>query len=79
MSTEQLTLNPDTAKRLRALADKLHRPSKTLLEEAVENYLGLQNWQLEDIQQGMVEADAGDFATTSEMQKTIDEFRHDTK
>ena len=77
MTTEPLTLDPETADQLQALADKLHRPSKTLLQEAVRNYLELQNWQMEDIHQGLVEADADDFVTTDDMQTMVNEFRPD--
>ena len=68
MATEQLELDPERTERLKQLAEKVHRPSDELLQEAVDNYLDVQVWQIEDIRKGLAEADAGDFATQEETQ-----------
>lgn len=79
MATEQLTLDPERAQRLRDLAQEVRRSSDTLLQEAVDHYLEIQRWQLEDIKAGVAEADIGDFATTEEMKSMMDEFKSQQK
>ena len=75
MSNQPLTLDPKRARRLREFAEKVHRPSDRLLKEAVDCYLEVQKWQLNDINNGLAEADAGDFASTDEMSAMLDGFK----
>jgi predicted transcriptional regulator len=44
---------------LDALADSLDRDRTYLLSEAVQAYLDLQQWQLDEIRAGLADADAG--------------------
>lgn len=72
MSNQPLTLDPKRARRLQEFAEKVQRPSDRLLKEAVDCYLEVQKWQLNDIKNGLAEADAGDFASTDEMSAMLD-------
>lgn len=49
----------ETANQLDALADSTERPRSWLLEQALEQYLERQNWQVAHIQHGLRELDAG--------------------
>jgi predicted transcriptional regulator len=44
---------------LDALADSLDRDRTYLLNEAIQSYLDLQQWQLDEIRAGLADADAG--------------------
>ncbi len=69
MSKENITFRLDSEKR--ALLDKiaagLDRDRTYILNEAVDIYLDLYQWQVAEIEAGIKEADAGDFATDEEV------------
>jgi predicted transcriptional regulator len=52
---------------LGALAKATGRNRNTLVVEAVRRFIEVERWQLADIEAGLREADAGDFATMEEM------------
>jgi len=55
-------------KRLDALADATDRSNSFLAAEAIESYLDLQEWQVAAIQEGIRQADAGQFASRESME-----------
>jgi predicted transcriptional regulator len=57
-------LDPERSAKLDKFAAKVHRPSEELLNEAIDFYLD--DEFVQDVHAGMVEADAGDFATDEE-------------
>lgn len=52
---------------LEELAQATTRTKSFLTIEALKNYLGKESWQIRDIQEGIKEADAGDFASSEEV------------
>jgi predicted transcriptional regulator len=52
-----LRVNPATKKRLEALADATRRSKSYVIEEALEQYLELNEWQISGIVQAMAEAE----------------------
>lgn len=70
MSKENVTFRLDSEKRaaLDAIAAGMDRDRSYLINEAITLYLEMHQWQIEEIQQGLAEADAGDFATEKEVQ-----------
>lgn len=69
MSKENVTFRLDSEKReaLDAIASGIDRDRSYLINEAIAIYLEMHRWQLEEIQRGVAEADAGDFATEEEV------------
>ncbi len=69
MATAVLTLRiPEEVKaKLDKLAQATHRSKSFLAEQAIVRYIDLEAWQIGEIEQGMQEADRGDFATPSEL------------
>ena len=69
MSKENITFRLDSEKRaaLDAIAVGLDRDRSYLINEAITLYLEMHQWQIEEIQSGIAEADAGDFATEAEV------------
>jgi predicted transcriptional regulator len=57
--TVSFRLESDKVAALDALADSLDRDRTYLLSEAVQSYLDLQKWQLDEIRAGLADADAG--------------------
>src|SRR5258708_4536991 len=49
----------ETARKLEALAEATNRSEATLGAEAIEEYISLQEWQIEAIKQGIKSADQG--------------------
>ena len=57
--TISFRLESEKVSALDALADSLDRDRTYLLNEAVQAYLELQQWQLDEIRAGLADADAG--------------------
>ncbi|MEQ8963337.1 MAG: CopG family transcriptional regulator [Coleofasciculus sp. C2-GNP5-27] len=69
MSKENVTfrLDPDKRAALDAIAAGMDRNLTYVLNQAINAYLEMHQWQLKEIQQGIAEADAGDFASEEEV------------
>lgn len=57
--TISFRLESDKVSALDELADSMDRDRTYLLNEAVQAYLELQRWQLDEIRAGLADADAG--------------------
>lgn len=68
-STEPVTfdLPIEVKERLDALAKRTDQPASDLVVEAIRSYVEVQDWQVEEIEQGLRDAEAGDFATDEEV------------
>lgn len=73
MSKENVTFRLENEKRviLDAIAAGLDRDRTYVLNEAVDLYLEVYQWQIAEIKAGLAEADAGDFATDEEVQSVF--------
>jgi predicted transcriptional regulator len=70
-TTLTLRLSPEMKGRLDRLARATQRSKAWLAQRAIEDYLAVQTWQVEEIRKGLAEADAGNFATPAEVEATI--------
>ncbi|MUG95219.1 CopG family transcriptional regulator [Scytonema sp. UIC 10036] len=70
MSKENVTFRLDSNKRvtLDAIAAGMDRDRSYVINEAINLYLEIHHWQIEEIHKGIAEADAGDFASEEEVQ-----------
>ncbi len=59
-------------KQLDALAKRQRRPRTQLIDEALENYLEIQRWQMREIENSLREADAADFATEEQVRRVYE-------
>lgn len=59
---------PELKDRLEALAAAMDRPRSWVVTRALEEFVAQQTWQIEEIQRGVAEADAGDFASDEEVE-----------
>ena len=70
MSQESFTflLDSDKKEALRAIASVTDRDLTYVLNEAIASYLDIYQWLLDEINKGVAEAEAGDFASDDEVQ-----------
>lgn len=69
MSTTISMRLPETlAQQLEVLAKAMGRSRSFVAAEAIQSYVREQAWQVQEIQDAVKEADAGDFATPAETQ-----------
>lgn len=73
--TISFRIDSDKVSALDALADSADRDRTYLLNEAVGAYLDLQRWQLEQIEAGIAEADAGKLIDHSKVKAMASRWR----
>lgn len=73
MSKENITFQIDSDKKaaLEAIAKGINRDRSYVLNEAIGAYLEIQKWQIEEVEKGISEADAGEFASDEEIKATF--------
>jgi predicted transcriptional regulator len=78
MSKENITFRLDSDKRttLDAIAAGMDRDRSYVLNEAISVYLEMHQWQIDQIQQGLVEAESGDFASDEDVQAMFAQLTH---
>jgi predicted transcriptional regulator len=60
-------LAPELRGRLKTVAAAMERPRSWVINRAIEQFISDQAWQIEEIQRGLAESDAGDFASDAEV------------
>jgi len=76
-TTLSVRVEPEVKARLDALADATQRSRSFLAAEAIREYVEINEWQLREIQNGVAEADAGDFASDDELASLARKWRVD--
>jgi predicted transcriptional regulator len=73
MSKTTISFRTDEARKaaLDELASSQQRDRSFLINEALDNYLDVQRWQIEHIRKGMAEADSGEFVSPEDMAETF--------
>ena len=64
-------LDSKTAEKLELRVKATARSRSYLVAEAIESYVKDQAWQIEAIQEGVKQADKGNFATEGQVKKTL--------
>lgn len=77
MSKTTISFRMDEARKpaLDALARSQQRDRSFLINEALDNYLEVQAWQIDHISRGLSEADRDEFVSSDDMAETL----HDLK
>lgn len=70
-TTMTIRLEDDLKERLEKLANATQRSRSFIAVEAIRDFVELNEWQIQEIQQAIKEADAGDFATDKEVEKVF--------
>jgi RHH-type rel operon transcriptional repressor/antitoxin RelB len=66
-----LRLDAKLKNQLDRLSKAMNRSRSFVAAQAIQEYVSVNEWQINEIKKGLAEADAGDFATDEEMQQTI--------
>lgn len=77
MNKRTITFRVDAQKRkaLDAIATGIDRDRSYVLNEAINNYLEVHQWQTAHIKEGLRQADAGKFAKASEVSAAFSRWR----
>jgi predicted transcriptional regulator len=77
MARETMTVRvePRTRKELDGIAAALDRDRSYVVNEALKAYIDVHQWQIEHIQQGLREANAGKFASAGKVKRVITRLR----
>ena len=67
-------LDEDTLTALDRLAERTERSRNWLVSRAIEDYVLLNEWQIAKIEEGIADADRGDFASDEEMNRIRRKF-----
>lgn len=70
-STMTIRLESELKDRLDQLAKTTRRSKSFLAAEAVRDYLELNDWQIQEVNTALTEADAGDFASDEDVSATF--------
>jgi predicted transcriptional regulator len=70
-ATLTIRIDPEMKAELDAVAAARDRDRSYLVKEALREYLEVQKWHMEHLQQGLREADAGEYVSEAKMKKTI--------
>ena len=70
--TLTITLEADRKAALDSVAETRGRDRDALIDEALGNWLELQAWQAREIEAGLADAEAGNFATEAEIDAAYD-------
>jgi RHH-type transcriptional regulator, rel operon repressor / antitoxin RelB len=66
-----LRLDAKLKRQLDRLSKSMNRSRSFVAAQAIQEFVRVNEWQINEIKKGLAEADAGDFATDEEMQQTI--------
>lgn len=73
-TTMTIRLQPEIKSRLDKLSVTTHRSKSFLAAEAVREFIEVNEWQIEEVQKAVNEADAGDFASDQEISAVFNKW-----
>ncbi|GLS17163.1 hypothetical protein GCM10007874_01780 [Labrys miyagiensis] len=74
MTAFTVRIPDDAAEKLDSLAAKLDRSRSYVAAKAIEEFIARENWQLAEIEAGLIEARRGDFASEAEVEAVISKY-----
>jgi RHH-type transcriptional regulator, rel operon repressor / antitoxin RelB len=66
-----LRLDPKLKKQLDRLSQAISRSRSFVAAEAIREYVELNNWQIDETNKALEEADRGDFASDAEVRRSL--------
>jgi len=66
-----LRLDPKLKNQLDRLSKSMNRSRSFVAAQAIQEFVSVNEWQINEIKKGLAEADAGDFATDEEVQQVM--------
>jgi len=74
MTAVTVRLDDDTADALDRLAESLDWSRDDVAAQAIREYVALQAWQVAEVEAGLAQAEAGDFASDGDVARVIAKF-----
>jgi predicted transcriptional regulator len=75
--TITFTVNSDKREAIDHIAQTLECDRSDVLNQAIDYYLEVQQWQIKEIKTAIAEADQGDFATEEEVKAVFQRLSHE--
>lgn len=76
-TTMTLRLEPELKEKLSKLAIATHRSKSFLAGQAIHDFIELNEWQIQELQDAIKEADTGDFASKKEINDIFNKWTVD--
>jgi len=73
-TTMTIRLEPELKSRLDKLSASTHRSRSFLAAEAVREFVEINEWQIQEIEDAIKEANASDFSTDQELQAVLNKW-----
>jgi len=73
-TTMTIRLEAELKGRLNQLAKATSRSKSFLATEAIRDFIELNEWQIQEVNDAIKEADNGEFATEKDVNKTLDKW-----
>jgi len=73
-TTMTIRLEPELKSRLDKLSASTHRSRSFLAAEAVREFVEINEWQIQEIENAIKEANASDFSTDQELQAVLNKW-----
>ena len=73
--TVTLRLDDEVKSKLEKFAESTHRSRSFLAAEAIKAYIDSNEWQINETQAALLEADAGEFATQTEVKAVFGKWK----
>ena len=73
-TTMTIRLDPELKSRLDQLSVVTHRSKSFLAAEAVREFIETNEWQIDEIQKALKEADAEDFSSNQEVEAVLNKW-----
>lgn len=74
MAAFTVKVSDEIASKLEQIAEKLDRSRSHMAAQAIEDYVARKEWQLAEIEDGLTEADRGEFASDEDVAKVIGKY-----
>ena len=73
-ATVTIRLESELKQRLDQLAESMQRSKSFLAAQAIRDFVDLNEWQVQEIEQAIVEADRGEFASDQDVAAVFDKW-----
>lgn len=67
-------IRPELSDKIEILAGVLDRPKSWVIEKALEEYIAIQDWQIQTIKDGLAEANAGKLVSHEAVKQWVDSW-----
>ncbi|MCA0257566.1 MAG: CopG family ribbon-helix-helix protein [Proteobacteria bacterium] len=74
MTAFTIRVPDEVADRLDQIAQKLDRSRSYMAAQAIEDFVSREEWQLEEIEAGLAEAESGEFASDEELARVVSKY-----